>query len=222
MNKRKRLVNAIVKRTSICAGLIILMLGAYFFSDSLVSDAQENQSREEGSLNSDQGTISALSTQLNKAGLAEKDFMSTQSDRTIFDYSSNSDLLKTWLRRTKAQYRLSDSLKLSLVVDKPVDAKELDATDYQVVEHPNMKLEFGAISDTHVYAFLNDLTHNTPGFIRIDHLVLKRVGDIDRNTINQLRAGAAPTLVEATVEFNWISVREKPKKDAPSATGGTP
>ena len=223
MNKYKRLLNGIIKRAAICAGIVAATIGVYLFTGTILSASETKKVDEENARVADQSTITELSNQLAKAGLAEKQFLVTQHDRSSFDFTNNTDTLKEWLRRARTQYRFSNTLKLSLAVDKPVDDKNLSGTNYQVIEHPSMKLEFGTMSDTHVYSFLDDLVHSTPGFVRIDHLKLKRVGDIDRNTIAQMRLGAAPTLVEAVIEFYWIGLKEKPETQKANVTpAGTP
>lgn len=214
MNKQQRLTKGIVNLAVISGGTIGGCLVVYFLTNSLLETSINNKMSADRTLGQDQSQVSTFSTQLDKSGIAEKRFLETQGNRTNLDYSSNTEALKTWLKAAIIQYRLSNSFKLSLTSEKSVENKELAGSNYETLEHPNMKVEFHAISDTHVFSFIEDLTHNAPGFFAIDGLTIKRLGDIDKNTIALMRSGAAPYLVDAQIRFNWIGLNEKQKKDA--------
>jgi len=218
MSKQKQLKKALVKHAATYGGVVVGFAVLYFGTSAFLSSTLTEKTEADRALSTDQAQVTTLTSQLDKSGIAEKRFIETQSQRVSFDFSANTEALKDWLKNAISQYRLSNNFKLSLTPDKPTSIKELSGTDYEAIEHPGMKLEFSAISDTHAFSFIDDFVKNAPGFIVVETLSLKRTGDIDKNTITMLRGGATPFLVETKMTFNWIGLAEKPKK-APDAGG---
>ena len=218
MSKQQDLTKSLIRQGVICVGVIAVFTGLYFGTDYLVDSFSAKQKEAEQTLSHDQSEINSLKSQMDKSGVAESRFLTIQEARTGLDFSADTDALKTWLRQAKTQYRLSNSFKLSLTAEKVAENKEFAGTNYTVLEHPAMKLEFSAMSDVHVFSLLDDLMRGAPGFIRIDGVSLKRVSDIDAGVINQMRAGATPYAIDAVITFNWIGLKEKekPKEPAPS------
>ena len=220
MNKQKQLSQYVVKQSIICFVIVLIFGGVYYFTGTMADDSAEKKTAAEGKVSSEQGQITSLTNQLDKSGVAEKKFLLLQATRDNEDFTSNVDTLKEWLRNAKTQYRLSNTFKLSITAAKPASNAEFNGLGYDVLEHPAMKLEFTSISDTHVFSFIDAFLRNTPGFIRIDSLSMKRVGDIDSNTVAQVKSGATPFVMETKMEFNWIGVNEKPATPAAAAAGG--
>ena len=210
MSKHKQLAKILIRQGIICLVLIGVFVGIYFVTDDLADDSAKKKGDAETALKQDQGKITTMNTQIEKSSLAESRFEDLQKDRDALDFSINSDTFKEWLRNAKAQYRLSNNFKLSLTPEKKFESKEIPDA-YEVYEHPGMKLEFSAMSDTHVFAFLQSLVRSAPGFIRIETFSIKRNGDLDPATIDQIKTGHTPYMVDAKIEFNWVGLREKPK-----------
>lgn len=212
MNKYQQLMKALIKLLAICFAVVAAFTAVYFVTDDMLSTSETEKNDADAALTRDRGEIANLTNELEKSGLAEKRFNETQQGRGTLDYSANTDALKDWLRQAKNKYRLSNNLKLSLTSEKLSDNKELGGQNYSVFEHPEMKLDFNAISDMHIYSFLEEMTRNTPGLMRIDSITMKRIGDLDQNQLNQIRNGAAPYLIETHVQFQWITLKDKRSK----------
>jgi hypothetical protein len=75
-----------------------------------------------------------------------------------------------------------------------------------------MKIDFQAVSDMHVFSFLEELRAAAPGLIRIDMVSLKRTADMLDASISQIASGSTPLLVDVKVEFTWIGIAPKEKK----------
>lgn len=226
MNKQKRLLKKLIRQGIISAAIIAGFGGLYAFTYSMLESSISEKSAADKALSQDQSKVTQLSNQLEKSNIAEKRFMETQSDRSNFDYSANTNTLKDWLKDAIIKYRLSPNFKLSLTADQKVDNKDLTSTNYEAIEHPDMRFEFNAISDAHVFSFIDELQHAVPGFVIIDNLTLKRLGDVDKNTITLVRSGATPYMIEARISFNWVGLDEKPVNEkakepvAPAKKGG--
>lgn len=212
MNKQKTLIRLLIRHASIGLGILVALTGFYFFSEYLREDARKSNIDAESAFNSDQALIANLRTQVEKSGLAEKRFLEIQEGRISTQYDTNTDVLKNWLRDAKASYRFSNTFKLNMTAGKKVENKELVGINYDIVEHPEMRLKLTAMTDVHLFDFIRNLVRKTPGFIRIETLEIKRTGDIDKTALDQFRSGATPYLVEADLGFNWIGIEEKPEK----------
>ncbi len=222
MNKKEQLVKALIRRGVIAGCVVTAFVGVYVGTDMLATNMEPKKVAADQALSKDKSEISRLEDQLEKASVAEARFADLMTERRSLDFSSSSDSMKDWLRSAKDRYRLSNSFKLNLTAEKPVHNRSLDETKYEVAEHPAMKLEFDAMSDTHVYAFLDDMRRNGPGLIRIDSLAMKRTGELNANTLKQMRSGHTPYQIDAKIEFNWIGITEKQAKPAPDASAKSP
>jgi hypothetical protein len=210
------LIQSLIRKTLISAVIIGAFAGIYFFTDSLLEQSVKEKTAAEQVLSQNQSQANSLADQLQKSNVAEKRFLETQSTRTNFDFSANNAGLKEWLRSAIMHYRFSNNFKLSLTAEKPAEAKDLSTKTHQAVEHRDMRIELNAISDAHVFSFLDDMSHSAPGFIVLENISLKRTGDIDKSTITSIRAGSAPQIVEAKIVFNWIGLNEKTAPLAPT------
>lgn len=211
MNKQKMLKKKIAKHALIAAAIVSVAGGVYFVSATMMDDSVPKKSQADSALMTDQNEINTLKDQLEKSGVAEKRYSEIQQLRNNMDFSSENEALKDFLRLAKDEYQLSSGLKLSLTAEKIAEAKGTTTGNYDVLEHPGMKLEFSALSDAHVFGFIEAMQKSAPGLIRIDTLSLKRVGDIDSTSLDQIRNGGTPYPISAQIDFNWIGLKEKPK-----------
>lgn len=223
MNKQKKLTQLVVKQGKISAVIVLVFLGIYFATDYVLSRAEEEHSKADQSLAQEQALATSLSNQIEKSGFAEKHFLETQRYRTNMDYSNNTEGMKSWLKSAIGRYRLASTFKLSLTTAKPLENNELSGSKYELVQHEGMRVDFSAISDTHVYSFIEEMAAAAPGLIVIDSLNLTRMGEVDKARISDLRRGTEVYLVSGQMRFNWIGVNEKTNKNsafaAPAAGG---
>jgi hypothetical protein len=221
VNKQKKLKQSIIKQGIISAVILALAGGAYLFTSSMVDNSLPQKNNAEGALQNDRSEISSLSAQLEKSGVAETRFLEITKERKNLDFSPNREALKEFLRSAKERYRLSSSFKLTLTTEKLLENKSGTQSNYVVYEYPDMRIEFDAMSDTHVFSFLDDLMQNAPGIISIEHIALTRIGDIDKTSIAQIATGATPHTIGTIIHFRWLGLKEKEKKDE-QKTGGKP
>lgn len=222
MNKAKQMQKKLVKLAAIVGGILVFSLALMLFTGSLASDAMQRRSTAESARNSESSQISTIRSQIEKSGEAEKRFVEIALNHSSPDYSANTDALKDWLREMKEKYRLGDNFKLTLALDKPSDKPEFSNLNFTVTVREPMKLEFGAISDMHVFSFVRQLEQDMPGMLKITKFEMKRNSDLGANSFRELAAGATPQYVEAIIEFTWIGVEPKSadKQNAAPATAG--
>lgn len=223
MSKKKTLQ----KRTAVQAGIALAIAagfgGVMLMTGTLADDAEQNRMRVESTLNQDRSQLATLRSQLERSGDAEKRFVDMQLYKTGNNYSASSDAMKEWLRVAKDRYRFGNSFKLKLSSQKPSDKQELQSFNYNVFLRDEMEITLDAISDMHVYSFIQQMDRAGPGFIRITRLDIERKSDMDNEMLRQMVSGLAPELVSATIQFVWVGLdpKETPPVDAvPPPAGG--
>ena len=184
----------------------------YFIASEFEGREAQGKTEADNALTQDKAVVANLKGQLTQSSTAEKRFVDIRLMHDNADFTSNNDAMKNWLRAAKNQYRLSNDFKLSITPEKPTDKPELNGLAYDITIRPEMKLEFQAISDMHVFSFMKDFLKQAPGIVRIDSVTLKRKGDMDNAVLSQLNAGQTIYLVDASIKFSWIGIASKEGK----------
>lgn len=221
MNKAKQMQKKLVKLAAIIGGVIVVSIVGMVLTGSMADSAAQRKAAAENSRNNDSSQISNMRNQIDQSGDAEKRFVDISLKHTSNDYSANTDTLKDWLRDTKNQYRFSDNFKLSLAADKRSEKPEFANLNFDVTVREPMKLEFGAISDMHVFSFLRQLEQDMPGMVRITKFDVERRNDMTAASLREVASGAGSEYVSSSIEFRWIGVAPK-KEDKKVAPVDTP
>ncbi len=220
MNKlnqlRRRLVRDVGVALGIAAGFALFML----LTDTLADGALEKKTAAAAALSQDQSQLTNLNKQFDKSGEAEKRFVGIAAAHLNQEYAADSDAMKNLLREYKDHYRLADNFKLNLALEKNPGRPEFIGLNYDITIREPMRIEFEAMSDTHVFSFIQRLVSGSPGLVRITRLEMKRTGDLDAGSLNKMNGGEMLSLVTASVEFSWIGVA--PKKAGGSASNAKP
>jgi len=217
MNKLKTMKKQITKIGGIAAAMVVVTGGVMVFTSSMASSAAQRKTDAENARNNDSSQVSSMNQQIAQSGDAAKRYLEIQLKHPNPDFSANTDVLKEWLRETKDRYRFSNDFKLTLALDKPSDKPEFANMNFDVEVRSPMKLDFGAISDMHVYSFVEQLLLEQTGFVRITRLELKRRTDMDATSYRQFLSGLNPDYVSASLEFEWVGVKPKPTAAQPDA-----
>lgn len=219
MLKAASMKKAIVKQGVVAGAVVLVATGLIVGSGMLKSKAEQTKTAAESARSSNTGRLSSMQTQIQESGKAEEEFAIIAATHQSDDYSANSDTLKQWLRDAKDQYRLGDGFKLTLPLPTPSDKPELSALNYTVEVRSPVKLELDAMSDIHVYSFLDSMLRELPGLIRLSNFDLTQSTPMTEETARQMRMGLSPMLVRATLDFSWVGMepKEEAATDAPPA-----
>lgn len=223
MNKLKLMQKKLVTIGGIALAAIAVAAGVMIFTGSMATSAAERKQSAESSMSADRGQLDSMKSQLSQSSDAEKRYIEVMEHRKNDNFVADSDAMKDWLRHAKDQYRFGDTdFKLTMPLEKPSTRQGLPTVGFDIVERPEMKLELTAISDLHVFSFLDALVKETSGIIRINAFDLERTADIDSASLRALLTGQNPTPVKASVEFTWVGIHPKPEGTADNAAGGAP
>lgn len=225
MSKQQELKGRAKRNGIILVVALVVFGGIYFAADSFDSASQAAKSEAENGLNNDSTKLAGYTSQIERSGDAEKRFIALQQQRENLVFEADIEQFSSWLATIKDQYRFARGLKVTVANEKPSDKSELQTFDYSITLRPAMEISLEAISDMHVFSFLEDLQRQSVGIVNITHIEMKRKSEMDLGAITEMRAGTAPYLVEAKITFDWIGVgRKQPKAgDKPAAaTPGAP
>jgi hypothetical protein len=212
MNKYKKLQKELIKKGLLTLAIVLAFAALFFVAGEFEDRKIKGKTDAEAALASDKTQETNLKNQLTQSSTAEKRFAEIQMGHENADYTANNEGIKAWLRNAKSAYRFSNDFKLSITPEKPSDKTELNGLAYDITMRPEMKIEFQAISDMHVFSFLKDFIKQAPGVVRIDAISLKRKGDMDNTAVSQLTAGQAVFMVDASIKFSWIGIAPKEAK----------
>jgi hypothetical protein len=215
MNKFTKIKKQLIRSAVIAGVTVVATILFYLAMDAYKAREEQAKIEAQAALTRDNAQMENLKSQLNRSTTAARQFVEISANHLNPDYAASNEGLKILLRNAKAQYRLSNDFRLSITPEKPTDKSELNGLAYDIFIRPEMKLEFRAISDVHLFSFLKDFVRQAPGVVRIDGLTIKRSGEMDDNSLNQMNKGQPIYLVEAIINFSWISIVPKePRPDA--------
>ena len=222
MNKLKQLTRQLVVLVVI-AGAATAGAGVAWYATGEIADAAaEKKKQADTNLSQDTQQLNNVKSELDRSGEAEKRFVEIQQDHTSTDFTNNVDTLKEWMRDAKTRYRLANNFKLNLPQEKPADKSDLQNLDYDISLRKDVTIDLEAMSDLHVFSFVEELEKNIPGITRVTELTVERRGDIQPSTYAQMTGGMTPYLVTAKVKFDWIGINPKEKPDNGAAKAATP
>jgi hypothetical protein len=219
MIKYNKLKQKMIKEGAIAAGAIFILSGLAFgitsYEESVAADL----------LNAN-NNVNALSSQITDIE-RKKNIIST-SIKEYKDLRARLDKNEFTLDPISAQEKLNNIRKEFQLNEPKVEFKEeVELTSPAYQDYPSItatfrevNLTFKALTDLHVYSFLNALKTEFPGLIKVNEVQIKRLNRIDTNVIKGIViAGQEPELIEANIKFLWIGLR---LKDDQSMAGGNP
>ena len=210
MNKQKTLEKKIVK-LAVMGLLALLVFGGIYGGSVVASNAVTAMKLEAERRLSDETTrLNGLRTQMEKSGQAEKQYAELMAFRVNQEFSMNQEMLYAWLRSAATQFRLT-SFKLTRATEEDSLKPELAQLNYRISLRAPVKLEFAAISDMHVFSFIEALRRSAPGFVVIEKIEFSRKSDLKPDLLTNLRNGGTPPLVDAKIDFIWVGVVAKPE-----------
>lgn len=222
MSNKQQLLTKRVVKVGVTAFVLVAVVGSLYGGLSYYADTLAQEKNEaNGRLNQDQTLSTTLRNQLNKSGEAQKSYSALQEQRTSMEFASNLADLKDFLRASKSQFHF-DKINFKPQKEALTDKPELQNFNYDIFVQPRMSLQLQAVSDVHLFSFVHALENSAPGLIRVDALKVKRLSDMSEAVISQMQTGAAPLLIDATIEFTWIRLATKSAKDQKTNTGTPP
>jgi len=208
MSKLELLQKRLVKYVIIAVVVIALCGGVYFAVDDMSGDALQHRSEAEAELTKNQGTRDELKAKIDAAAQSEKKYLELLLAHTNPSFEAKREDMLNFLRDVKAHARLND-VKVTMNPEVVQTETALTSPNHEVTLRDNISIEFGAISDLHVYAMLNELLKQSPGFVTLKAITIDMKGDLSPAVINRLATGEEVDSVGAKAIISWAGIRAK-------------
>ena len=222
MNKLKALRKTLMREAAIAGAVLGFCFALTLASGMLAASGEKTKNEANAQFAKDQSELSNLKNQINTSGTAEKRFLEISAGRNNDDYVADSDAMKTLLREAKNTFRFADNFKLTLAPVKGGDKPEFAGLNYDVSIREPMRIELSAMSDIHVFSFIQHLQAQAPGIIKFTRMELKRTADMDTVALTAMSGGQIKELADATLEFTWLGVAPKKSNPVTPPAAGTP
>lgn len=219
MSKQTILQKQLVK-TGLIATIGVAVLGAiviavYTWSSSLDEDLNRAQSQLSGTRN-DTVTRQEKNEQAHKYLDVYKKISGKNQDSRLAGL--NREIAQTWIAKAAQHYGLV-SLDGSFEPVAELSRPEFKKTTLQGISS-KVQLKVGALSDEDIFRFMESLLTDFPGYVKIENVLISKKADITPEVLTAISAGDIKPIVEATIDFQWLGVREIKKKDSPPVEGG--
>lgn len=207
--KLRTLKKRVVTEGAAAAGAVTLLLGIAFYTQGEI----ERQTQRQQALRSDIHSIEQQIADLErKHGIVNRSIvefhrLKNRQKRGAFtiDRDQATDIFDT-LRR---KYRISN-LSMTVTPKDVMAGADLVRPTGQIM-FSEATLEFDAMSDLHVFSFVQDAADTLPGFLKITDFDISRQRQITNDVYVSVSRGEQPRMVSAKVRFLWLGIDEKPK-----------
>lgn len=209
----KPLKQLIIKESIIFGGAILIMSIGIFFLDDLHDNYLLQRSALEANtkkLVADKQAVESSFEYVQKNMDTYNEAMArTASPGMFIDRQAVRDIFNIYSSR---YYLKKLTLDMQPVVDLTSDPKFVSKT--LVTMQSEVQISFEAVSDEDVYQMIRALHRELPGFVRIHGLEIKRIGDVDKKAITDIRTQGSAPLVGGTIDFTWYGIKSPDPKSA--------
>ena len=219
--RKKAIIEAVISVVAIAiAG------GGAMYAVGLSETVVEEKSRIESTIRSTESEINSYKAQLGKSdeSLARYlEMIELRGDGLTFyvNRPQAARILQGMIEKYRLQVTSSEIGPL-----EPVDNQAFNGINMDI-ERSTIQMEFEAMTDQHVYSFVEEFSLRFPGFIKVHSFDISRERELTSNTLFQVHSGGTPLLVKASFSADWLVLKPKPEanedrsdRDEVAAQGG--
>lgn len=207
--RKKAIVEALVSVV-----FVALAFGGAMYVVGLSEGAVEEKNRVESNIRSTESEINTFKAQLGKADESLAYFVQMTELR--------GDDLEFYVTRSQAARRLQgmvEKYRLQVTSSEIGPLQKMENPSFVGInmgfERSTIDMEFEAITDQHVFSFIEELSLQFPGFIKIKSFDITRERAMTSNTMFQVHSGGNPMLVKAGLSADWIVLKELIEEEVP-------
>jgi hypothetical protein len=217
MNKLQRLKKTLIREAVKLALAVFILMIILFVVNYLQQGVLERKTDVESLLNQDRAQLALMQSQIAAAGEALQRFDALKLKAEDKNFADNTEALKASLRQLKTQFRFSNAMRLTITGARVSQQADLQALNYKVLVREDMELVIAAMSDVHVYSFLDQWLKEVPGIILVTDFKLNRRAPMSLESLAQMKSGSVPELVDGAIRFTWITLENKSAPAEPAA-----
>jgi hypothetical protein len=219
MSKIERLKKKVIVETIVVVVVMIICgVGTYILSD-MSDEAKIDEAKLQGSINAVSGQINEEEKKIGvvRSSLEEFNFLKGRLDGELL--SINRAKAEEILNNLRTKYRLT-TFQATVAAEQPFVGEGYDNRTVDLTQS-DIKIDFNAMSDLHVFSFVKELKEQLPGYVRIYDFSIRRAEQLKPEHFAAMSKGETPALVNAKISMMWMGIRlhPKPKEGDATATG---
>lgn len=199
---QRDLVKEAVRASGIVGGALALYLALSSWNSATFEEHMALQSR----FGQEQAEIALLRTKVESAGTVGKSYGDLVTDRAGAGFEIDNARVRDVLQELVERYRLNLEGKLEYSAQQAYAPAAFQNLTNKFIVRRDARFVFTAITDQHVYSFLEALRRELPGIIRFTKFSLRRTAEADPTVIATLASGNPAYLVSAEVTFDWYGM----------------
>lgn len=201
MKKYERLKKRAIIEGAVAATLVLAVLGSMFLFSDLEGTRKTELKKIKRQIQTDQAQLDEYNQQIDRAGVSSQIYDKAAHTKRDMNFYINRGSMRFELEDLKEKYRLSH-LSMEVSPFEPFSNNELKALDISAI-HSRVDIKVGAMSDMHIFSFIEELNYRMPGLLRAESLHLTREKNMNIETLQQMKMGIAPQLVSGIMKFIW-------------------
>lgn len=209
MQKLQRLRKKLITEGAIAAGAVIFFIVATFFIQDEITSEEQEQRVLRSNIQSLAAQISNLERKHGIVNNSITEFRRLKDRLQRGDFRINRDQATDIFDTLRRKYRISN-LSMTVTPKDVMRGADLERPTAEVTIS-EASLEFDAMSDVHVFSFIQEATQTLPGFLRITRFKMSRQRKITPDVYVSVSKGEQPRMVSAEVSFMWLGIDEKTK-----------
>ncbi len=209
MQKLKHLKKKLVLEGGIAAAIIAAFVGALIFVDGEITTEEQEQRVLKGNLASLNKQITELERKHGIVNSSIVEFRRLKERMGRGDFVIDRDQATSIFDTLRKKYRISN-LSMTVTPKDVMRGNDIQRPTAQITVS-EASLEFDAMSDVHVFSFIQEATQTLPGFLHITRFRINRQRKITPDVYVSVSKGEMPRMVSAEVGFMWVGIEDKPK-----------
>ncbi|MCI5049764.1 MAG: hypothetical protein MRY32_05470 [Rickettsiales bacterium] len=139
--------------------------------------------------------------QINVAGVSTQIYDELSFRKASMNFMVDRNILREKLAALKERFRMNH-LSVEASPESNYQNKELDALGV-TAKQSLIELNFGAMSDVHVFSFVRALSYEMPGLVRPVLFEMRRDQPLNNQNLRLIKAGQSPQMVSGEFQFMW-------------------
>lgn len=203
--KLKRLKKQLLKDGGTFAGVLAVILVIYFALSSYEASLAEDKKKLARTVNRINSEAQELTNSLTRAkeslGLYEQLTAREQGEEPL-----DREEAMRLLADLKKRFKLA-SLSLVMAPPKAIPQEFLPSKTMGA-EYSVVKLKFSGMTDEYLLSFVNAVSEEFKGYVRIDDLKINRDETITQTALAKVSRGEIPALTSGELTFHWFGLSE--------------
>ncbi|MFO1241908.1 MAG: hypothetical protein U1E36_01695 [Rickettsiales bacterium] len=199
--QKKRLI----KEGAIALIVLLVLGGLAGLASYLASQNEQKILMLQGQFNAAMGQLSDLERKHEIIKESVDEFLKIKSDIKSNYYNLNREKASEVLSNVGREHRI-DKIDTQM---SPIETLSMPEATFQRADaqFSDIHLTFKAMSDLHVYAFIESLMQELPGIKKMTSLRITPLDSFKSQDLVDMSTGKKPELVQAEVSFLWLGIR---------------